>query len=79
MLRRSFTILLLLSLTLLHARSISVGRDEGFEGLAEAIAASHRGDTIFVNGGTYKEFNLEIKHQLTLIRLYTLPVEGEVA
>jgi hypothetical protein len=49
------------------ADALWVGTDQNYHTIADAIAASHGGDTIFVEAGTYTNDSAAIDHDLTLV------------
>lgn len=76
MICRVLTISFLLILTSLQGRSLHVGQEQPYSRLAEAISASRSGDTVLVHAGVYPEFDLEIKHQLSLIGVNDPVIDG---
>jgi hypothetical protein len=49
------------------ADTLSVGPDQAFHTIADAVAASHAGDTIDVQAGTYTNDWAQIDHDLTIV------------
>jgi hypothetical protein len=49
------------------ADALLVGTDQNYHTIADAVAASHGGDTIFVEAGTYTNDSAAIDHDLTLV------------
>jgi hypothetical protein len=49
------------------ATTLSVGSDQAYHTIADAVAASHAGDTIAVQAGTYTNDWSQIGHDLTIV------------
>ena len=49
------------------ANTLSVGSDQAYHTIADAVAASHAGDTIAVQAGTYTNDWAQIGHDLTIV------------
>lgn len=61
----------------LQARLLQVDKKGGYKSIKQAIQASLAYDTIRVNGGLYKEQNLNINKPLTLIGMNLPVLDGE--
>lgn len=79
MLAASFLVSLLLILLSFSARAItlSVGQQQSFHTIKEAITAAHPGDTILVYPGNYREGNILIRKSLVLIGRDYPVLDGE--
>lgn len=74
---RLFLFLLLLSPTLLFARTIIVGGEGKVSSLQEAIRQAEAGDTVVVKTGTYREGNIMINKPITIIGEQYPVLDGE--
>src|SRR5829696_4281651 len=75
--KQLLTILLLLSLQSLSARTLPVGSGEHFISVHAAIAAATTGDTVFIKKGVYKEGNITLTKSIFLIGEDGAVLDGE--
>jgi len=61
-----------------HAqRVLRVGATESFRTIAAAVASAHRGDTVVVDSGTYREPTVEITSSIALVGRGSPVLDGE--
>ncbi|MBF5026531.1 nitrous oxide reductase family maturation protein NosD [Planobacterium oryzisoli] len=63
---------------LLLAEVIKVGKNEKYQTINEAVAASRSGDSILVEKGHYRENGINLNKQLTLIGIGRPIIDGEL-
>lgn len=61
----------------LQAKQIEVGRGKSFVKIKEALVVAEKGDTLLIHNGLYKEGNIVIDKQLTLIGVDFPIVDGD--
>lgn len=61
----------------LQAKQIEVGRGKPFVKIKEALVAAEKGDTLLIHNGLYKEGNIVIDKQLTIIGVDFPIVDGD--
>jgi len=78
---KKFNIILVLTFSLLApdmtARTLTIGSGEKFKTIKAGIAASHPGDTLLINPGTYREGNIILEKSLTIIGIQFPVLDGE--
>jgi nitrous oxidase accessory protein len=68
---------LILFSTVARGGILEVGADKPFEAIKNAIAASKTGDTLFVDGGIYKEGTIVVDKPLVIIGIDSPVLDGE--